>query len=936
MIRLCIFLIAPLLFADLNKTIYLRDYWNVERNNDFVSGGVPLPKGMIEDASHLSVLDGLGNPVPFQSRPLMRWPDSTLRWIYLFFPANAQAQAETRYGLKLSQTGGLTPPAFAQGEVRVTETSDSLTVSTGAITFVVRKTGKGFNLFHRVLIARDNDNLVNDEIISPSLENGALIRDRFDSTYTSGNDLAYKAKVEEKGPLYVILKIEGNHSNGSTDPRFYGYQCRITAFAGQSFVNVQYSVKNSYFTARGALAMNAMSVRLKGNLGSAEQVTLYGDSLVPAAPLADSAYVYQWRQNGFWAGNGVETVDSGSRALGWIDISDANWGIAMGDYEFASNCPNELAVRAGGWVEGRFFPARYAQGSVADSIAYKQSDRFFIGLAEHKTHRFCLYFHKGSAASAGVERVMAAFNHPLRPVMDREWVALTRAIPGDICPAENPVIEPATTRLPPVNAPLQSAPYTASGTGINGQYYDSWCSFGEAFWRNETGDSEIWENQGTRYLRWLSPYTHRLLEANAWLYADFRGCHIDSAVGFYGANNYYGKWWNNTTRDPVHSAGLPNRHRWIAPTLGTCTEHFSNRDLFTYYLVSGDLKIRDALYEFAQLSNRDMTWFSYAGPTPGLGGMARHEASSWSTLLMAGFVENTTDTVNGKTLQQYFREIMFDWANGRPGKVGIFQTMTPIGAWNWGLMMHGTDSLFGTAGFFEALVDMPFVWYLQNYWNDTLQPYLERNAGAWRDTIIGAQGAIAYQGTASDTGTASSASFWRIPGIISLLARQAQDTVLFSQLKKHVTANRGAMFNSSIDQNYYSPYDITCSQAYLLQERYPDLFWVETPVTWDQDPTGTEGPGTSTEERPALVLSPNPFNPAVTIRLTHAGITGRNPVMKVFDLKGRLVAEIKGGRDGSFVWDGRDNGRRAAAAGVYAVRVEIAGKTLSAKGLLIK
>ncbi|MBD3222040.1 hypothetical protein GF314_12445 [bacterium] len=80
----------------------------------------------------------------------------------------------------------------------------------------------------------------------------------------------------------------------------------------------------------------------------------------------------------------------------------------------------------------------------------------------------------------------------------------------------------------------------------------------------------------------------------------------------------------------------------------------------------------------------------------------------------------------------------------------------------------------------------------------------------------------------------------------------------------------------------------------------------------------------------ALAMSapwPNPANPATSIRF--GGPPGVTATVRVLDLRGRLVREVRVATDGdgrgAWVFDGRDQLGRAAASGVYRCVVETAG-----------
>jgi hypothetical protein len=960
-IILAVFLTARL-HADLTKPLFLREYWGVPRNQDFISGGIPLPMGLVNDADYISVSSPSGTQVPLQTRPLMRWPDGTLRWVLLTFPADAAAYQTTEYAVRFHQSNKPIQPAYAHGTVQISEDTDHLTVSTGPLVFKIRKSS-GFNLFDQVLIAKDNDGIVDDELISPALSHGATIDDHFGGQYTSGNDQTVTVKVEEAGPLRAIIRIDGSHSDGANDPRFYGYRCRIIAHAGKSQVTVQYTVKNSYHTPRGPLAFSGMHLGLGANLSGSEQATLYGDTLV-TAPLVDSAFVYQPYELGFETWIGDRQVQHGdtnvitARALGWADISDADWGVAVGVYEFASNCPNEIYLEKGGRLQARLWPARYEQGS--DSANYDPGtktveydcDYFFLGVGEQKTHQLCFYFHKGDARAAGVADVMGAFNHALRPQMSREWISLSRAVPGEIYPAlEKDVPDPAIRRRPLVNLPLfTDAPRARKARG---GYYDSWVTFGEAKWRNESGDTEIFENQGTRYFRYLSPNIHRLLESNAWLYADFHQTHVEGLTGFTIPIRPH-IWLDNhkALRDPVHSAPLPDgprnngyRHQWIPLGLASKYSHFSNRDLFLFYLVSGEFHILDGLYDFTEMVHpyRPHT-MSPGTMTPKQGMLSRSHGSAWASAWMAAMVENSRDSVDNISKQEYYLEMMHRVIQGMDGhsKLGWLATMTDTGAWR---LTNETGQLQtdGTWGFpkpwMEAIVDMSFVWYLEYFWHDSLQTYLDKHVRAWRDGYFGPQCNLqSYTWNPAGLPSATSASNSRVPGPVTLLYYFSGDSTLMSKLDTFCIQGQNLqIFRTNTDHTYFNKYDVTWSQAYLFWLNNKDRFFQNPIITWNNDPTGMNRANPLDSDLRLCVL-PNPCFPTTAFQWT--GLSAR-PVpleISIFSLSGKRVKHYRNiaANQKKVYWHGRDNRGRPVAGGVYLVKMKSGKKSLVKKIILVK
>ncbi|MBK7047346.1 MAG: hypothetical protein IPH48_12735 [bacterium] len=98
----------------------------------------------------------------------------------------------------------------------------------------------------------------------------------------------------------------------------------------------------------------------------------------------------------------------------------------------------------------------------------------------------------------------------------------------------------------------------------------------------------------------------------------------------------------------------------------------------------------------------------------------------------------------------------------------------------------------------------------------------------------------------------------------------------------------------------------------------------------DQTPARTDEVG--------LTLAPNPFNPETHVDLYLAAAT--TGTVRVFDLRGRLVAELHHGPlqagHNPFVWNGVDSNGRPVASGVYSVLAETPDQRHVQKAFLVK
>jgi 5'-nucleotidase len=100
----------------------------------------------------------------------------------------------------------------------------------------------------------------------------------------------------------------------------------------------------------------------------------------------------------------------------------------------------------------------------------------------------------------------------------------------------------------------------------------------------------------------------------------------------------------------------------------------------------------------------------------------------------------------------------------------------------------------------------------------------------------------------------------------------------------------------------------------------------------------TVGGGLAARVEDDLANHPNPFNPSTTIRFSMP-VAGQ-ATLRVFDTRGRLVKtlvdeNLAAGRH-AVVWDGKDDGGRSAASGVYFYRLRSDDRIATKSMLLVK
>lgn len=128
--------------------------------------------------------------------------------------------------------------------------------------------------------------------------------------------------------------------------------------------------------------------------------------------------------------------------------------------------------------------------------------------------------------------------------------------------------------------------------------------------------------------------------------------------------------------------------------------------------------------------------------------------------------------------------------------------------------------------------------------------------------------------------------------------------------------------------------DDLSSDVDLTMAHFDDLGWVEVP-------TGIADrrlPEPRFEELTLLPSYPNPFNPGTTIRYTVSETQAIR--LAIYDVSGRLVRTLVDRVETAGIhevtWQGHDHAGRAAASGIYFVRLAGEGKTATSKIVLTK
>lgn len=459
---------SPALYKSVKLPLRVAEFHGIARAGEPVRGGIPLPKGAYFDVDDFYI-EGVSQ---FQFEPLVYWPDGSIRWMLALFDATVPANGESVYRLRAD---GRTKPAASP--LGVSESDAAIEVDTGPLRFRVRKQ-RGFNLF-------DHVSLNGYEIVSSSDEGGIhVVAEHERRQFSSAREpREYRVEVLERGPVRACLRARGWHGNAELEEHaFYGFDVVLCAYAGRSFVSVDFALENRpYWEPRGPLAFVDLDLRLVTNLASDKTVTVFGDS-ERSSPMGAAAFITQHSAKEFRS-----HATEGRRALGWMDVADGARGVAAGIKYFWESYPNAIEASSDGTLDISPFPLVDEQ-------------RYYLQDLTRKIYKTAFYFHEGTAEEANVQAVLGGFlNHPLHAVPSRHWLSDTRAVLGDLAPPSGKTKHPS---MPVINDHLGGK-----------RYREGWYHFGYSPYFNDDNAREIMHTEGIAYMATLNPKDFLALEA---------------------------------------------------------------------------------------------------------------------------------------------------------------------------------------------------------------------------------------------------------------------------------------------------------------------------------------------------------------------------------------------------------------------------------------
>lgn len=418
----------------LNMELNIEDNIGIERVDEFVSSGIPIPKGILQNINNLTIKDGQGITIPAQFTTLARWADGSVKWVLCEFQANVSKNRKVTY--YLTDTGG--NPTVSS--LKVTEDNNFIIVNTGPLRFTINK--KSFNLFDSVWLDKNNNKFFSQDelIIAPNSTNGIIITDGNETIkYYSAADTPSEVVIEDVGPLRATIKVKGWHK-GINNTKLLEYTTRIYAYANKSYIRVVHTLRNANINGpfnNGSLTytyVNDISIKTNLNLKDGTP-TYYIEKFSGTFRDRDEVYLFQDESpiglyvssNGRKVNNiGYKVKDNngisigeGDSALGLVDIysSKADWGLTVNMRHFSQKFPKAIKIDKMGNVIVYLLPPYQMSDSSLD-----KTNRY-IPYFTHNRNEILYYFHSGDHIQASSKNIVLSFNQRLLATLNpKEYV----------------------------------------------------------------------------------------------------------------------------------------------------------------------------------------------------------------------------------------------------------------------------------------------------------------------------------------------------------------------------------------------------------------------------------------------------------------------------------------------------------------------------------
>lgn len=373
-----------LAFAPITVTVEERG--GVARRRWPLTVSLPFSRGALRPDTAVKIVDSHGVATPVQARPLVTWPDGSVRWLLL--DTEVTLKAHQAHHLRVQAGRAPSVPV----KVHASESDDGIAIDTGVIRFTVPK--KRFAIIDAVYLGGAK------RPVTAGLSAVLMAGERRGEAQPPA-----RIALTERGPLRVRVELQGSYGNG------FDYLVRLEAYAGQPFVRVWHTFINRFPTPYVSLPRVGLELPFNEPYPARYRFGMT-DAKPRSGSLRDGLELFQVDNET----HQVDRAPSAGTLAGWIELDGPGGVIGLASRWFWQEYPQSIAARPDRLVYDLWAP---------------QGDPAKAGVGAAKTHEFVVWIAPPHSLPAGIAAVAAT---PLLGVVDPARIAASGALPLALSP----------------------------------------------------------------------------------------------------------------------------------------------------------------------------------------------------------------------------------------------------------------------------------------------------------------------------------------------------------------------------------------------------------------------------------------------------------------------------------------------------------------------
>ena len=208
-----------------------------------VTFGIPFPRGELNSAANVRVLNRAGEEIASQITPVTTWlpADESIKWIWVDFFTDGSGRYTIDYGPDVRRTVQTTSPIQFVNNQRA---NGGAAIDTGPLRFRVQKGGNSSGFIDQVEFNPDGDEFGAEDLIAQGIRGRGSFLDLLDGNGIDPSSAVILQTFIEKGsgPMHAIVRVEGEYRYGQPDHLPSPFVAYIHAYAGMSYVRVLHTI----------------------------------------------------------------------------------------------------------------------------------------------------------------------------------------------------------------------------------------------------------------------------------------------------------------------------------------------------------------------------------------------------------------------------------------------------------------------------------------------------------------------------------------------------------------------------------------------------------------------------------------------------------------------------------------------------------------------